>query len=69
MLGRCAGMLFIAGAVASAPANQLLSDPDPGWHMHLINLLALASGLLCLAIPWERLPSRLPHAATFTCLP
>ena len=61
MLGRCAGMLFIAGAVASAPANQLLSDPDPGWYMHLINLLALASGLLCLTIPWERFPTGALH--------
>lgn len=61
MLGRIAGMLFIAGAVASAPANQLLSNPEPGWHMHLINVLALVSGIVCLLVPWERLPDSALH--------
>jgi diguanylate cyclase (GGDEF)-like protein len=65
MLGRCAGMLFIAGAVASAPANQLLTNPDPGWHMHVINLLALVSGVVCLLLPWERLPSATLHLIPF----
>lgn len=61
MLGRIAGMLFIAGAVASAPANQLLSNPDPGWYMHLINVLALVSGIACLRVPWDRLPEAALH--------
>ena len=65
MLGRCAGMLFIAGAVASAPANQLLSNPEPGWHMHLINVLALVSGLICCFLPWSRLPSAALHVIPF----
>jgi diguanylate cyclase (GGDEF)-like protein len=58
-------MLFMAGAVASAPANQLLSDPDPGWYMHLIDLLGFLSGLICLLLPWERLPTRALHAIPF----
>ena len=65
MLGRCAGMLFIAGAVASAPANQLLTNPEPGWYMHLINLLALLSGVVCLLVPWERLPGNALHSIPF----
>jgi diguanylate cyclase (GGDEF)-like protein len=65
MLGRCAGLLFIAGAVASAPANQLLSDPDPGWYMHLIDLLGLVSGLVCFFLPWHRFPSSALHAIPF----
>ena len=65
MLGRCAGLLFIAGAVASAPANQLMSDPEPGWYMHLINVLALVSGLVCYFLPWDRLPASALHAIPF----
>ena len=61
LLGRCAGVLFLAGAVASAPANQLLTNPEPGWEMHLIDLLALVSGLICLAVPWDRIHRRWLH--------
>jgi diguanylate cyclase (GGDEF)-like protein len=65
LLGRCAGFLFLAGAVASAPANQMLSDPEPGWYMHLINVLALISGLVCVKLPWDRMPSAALHAIPF----
>lgn len=39
VLGRCAGILFLTAAVASLPANQLLSAPRPAWWIHLIDLL------------------------------
>ena len=65
LLGRCAGILFIAGAVASAPANQLLSDPEPGWYMHLIDLLGFVSGLVCLIVRWDRIDARALHLIPF----
>jgi diguanylate cyclase (GGDEF)-like protein len=65
MLGRCAGILFLAGALASVPANQLLSHPDPRWYMHLIDLLGGLSGVACLLVPWQRIDARWLHAIPF----
>ena len=65
LLGRCAGVLFLAGAFASAPANQLLSNPEPGWYMHLTDALAFISGVICLLIPWHRISGAWLHAIPF----
>ena len=55
MVGRIAGLLFAAGAIASAPANALFHDPEPPSYVHLINLMALVSGIACALVPWGRL--------------
>jgi len=59
--GRLAGLLFAIGAIASAPANELFSDPPVGHAAHWVDLLAFVSGLVCLAIPWRRVPERWFH--------
>jgi len=62
MLGRCAGVLFFAAALASLPANLLLSNPEPVWWVHLLNLMGFVSGAACWFIPWHRLPRGVMHA-------
>jgi diguanylate cyclase (GGDEF)-like protein len=64
-LGRCAGVLFLAGALASAPANQLLTNPEPTVWMPLIDLLAALSGVICLLVPWRRVNRRWLHVIPF----
>lgn len=54
-IGRTAGILFSAGAVASVPANQLYTNPGAPGYVHVITALAFVSGLICLAIPWDRI--------------
>ena len=54
-LGRAAGVLFLSGTCASIPANILLSDPDPGTSVHLLNLLGFLTGVICLLLPWDRM--------------
>jgi diguanylate cyclase (GGDEF)-like protein len=54
-LGRAAGVLFLAGALASAPANQLLADPKPPDWIHVIDALGFLAGVACLLAPWRRL--------------
>lgn len=57
-LARIAGVLFAAGALASAAANQLFENPEVPGYVHFITLLALLSGLLCYVIRWDRLHPR-----------
>jgi diguanylate cyclase (GGDEF)-like protein len=64
-LGRCAGVLFLAGALASLPANQLLADPEPSGWMHVTDLLAAVSGLICLLVPWRRVGAGWLHLVPF----
>jgi diguanylate cyclase (GGDEF)-like protein len=59
--GRLAGLLFAVGASVSVPANELFTDPGVGRAAHLINLVAFVSGVVCLAIPWQRVPARWFH--------
>jgi diguanylate cyclase (GGDEF)-like protein/putative nucleotidyltransferase with HDIG domain len=62
LLGRIAGILFMSGAIASAPANQLLSDPEPVMRaVYATDALALVSGLIALLLPWRRLPDWAMH--------
>jgi diguanylate cyclase (GGDEF)-like protein len=65
LLGRIAGVLFLAGSLTSLPANQMLSDPRPAGWIHLINACGILVGLACLAIPWRRLRDAHLHALPF----
>jgi len=58
--GRLGGALFCAAAAVSLP-SALTLDPRPqAWVFALITL-ALAAGLVCLRLPWERLPDGALH--------
>src|SRR5688500_13162928 len=61
LLGRIAGVLFMCGAVASFPAGQVLDYAEGRDGIYATNLLALATGLICLALPWRRLPFWASH--------
>ena len=58
IVGRIAGALFAAGALASAAANQLFRAPEVPGSVYLITLLAVVSGLVCCAIRWDRVNPR-----------
>src|SRR3712207_3934236 len=59
--GRVAGILLLVGALFSLPANQVLDHPAATWELHAVNIVAFASGLLCLTLPWRRLPLWASH--------
>jgi diguanylate cyclase (GGDEF)-like protein len=61
VVGRLAGMLFAVGGVVSVPANALFRNPAVRPEAHWVNLLAFVSGIVCLAIRWERVPARWFH--------
>jgi diguanylate cyclase (GGDEF)-like protein len=54
VIGRLAGLLFTVGAVVSLPTNLLFTAPPVGAASRWIDLLAFASGVVCLLIPWQR---------------
>jgi hypothetical protein len=58
--GRIAAALLIAGSLVSIP-NTLLYGEMHSWSVYLITGLGAASGLVCLALPWERIPLRWFH--------
>lgn len=55
-----AAALFIVGALVSIPSSLLGTSQHPPT-VYLLTLLGLASGLVCLALPWERIPRRWFH--------
>jgi diguanylate cyclase (GGDEF)-like protein len=60
-IGRLGGLLICLGALLAA-LNSLTLDPTPaGWVFAVIGL-ALATGLACLVVDWERLPPVWLHA-------
>jgi diguanylate cyclase (GGDEF)-like protein len=61
LCGRLAGLLFLAGSLAGIPVNQLFDPADP-VRMHVISGVGIASGLLCLLLPWDRIAARWLHA-------
>jgi diguanylate cyclase (GGDEF)-like protein len=61
--GRIAGLLFLAGGVVAIPSN-LLHDPPHDATVYLLTLLALASGVICLRVPWHRLSASWLHVVT-----
>jgi diguanylate cyclase (GGDEF)-like protein len=56
--GRMAAALLIAGGVAAVP-NNLLHHHRP--TIYLLVALAVATGAVCLLIPWQRLPRSSLH--------
>jgi diguanylate cyclase (GGDEF)-like protein len=61
MIGRMAGMFFIAGALAATPANLMLSNPEPPAISYWLAGVAVLIGLAMLATPWQKLDRRLLH--------
>ena len=51
----------MVGAIVSLPTNLLFTDPPVGAASRWINLLAFVSGVVCLSIPWRRVPARWFH--------
>ena len=58
VLGRCAAVLFLCGAVASLPTNAILGATREAW---LVDALALVSAGICLLIPWQNIDRRWLH--------
>jgi GGDEF domain-containing protein len=58
VLGRCAALLFLCGAIASLPTNAILGAA-PGAYA--VDALALVSALICLTVPWNRVDRRWLH--------
>jgi diguanylate cyclase (GGDEF)-like protein len=54
-IGRIAGILFSAGALATVPAYRLMQDPTPPAVANVLTFLAFISGLTCFLVPWDRM--------------
>jgi hypothetical protein len=52
---RAAGFLFLGASVSSIP-SLLLLEPQPALEVFLLPLAGIVTGLLCLSMPWQRLP-------------
>jgi diguanylate cyclase (GGDEF)-like protein len=61
LCGRIAGMLFSVAAVTTIPVNQLLVRPAVDGRVHELTAMALATGLVCLVVRWDRLPAGWLH--------
>jgi len=61
LCGRLAGVLFAVGSAASIPVNQLF-EPAVDGRVHVITVVGVLSGLICLLIPWDRLSPAWLHA-------
>ena len=69
LIGRIAGLLFLAGSLMSIPVNTLFSDPTVTGRSVWVTAFGVMSGLVCLALPWERWGTAALHAVTFAaCL-
>jgi diguanylate cyclase (GGDEF)-like protein len=64
LCGRLAGLLFSVGSAASIPVNRLF-DPAVSGRVDWITALGIVSGLICLAIPWDRLSPLWLHVIPF----
>jgi len=56
-LGRLAGVLFILGGTLAIPADLAMGAPSVTATV-LLTLMGVLTGLVCLAVPWERISSR-----------
>lgn len=52
---RVAGWTFIGGALLSIPSSMLMR-PTPAPSFVLLTALGVVTGLICLRVPWQRLP-------------
>jgi hypothetical protein len=57
---RLAGALFIFGSLFGVPSTLILTNVDPGL-MLLFTALGLATGIVCLLLPWERISPAWAH--------
>jgi diguanylate cyclase (GGDEF)-like protein len=64
LIGRIAGLLFLAGSLMSIPVNTLFSDPTVTGRSVWVTLFGVVSGLVCLALPWDRWGMRALHLVT-----
>ena len=62
--GTLAGFGFIGVAVVALPSTRLL-EPTPEPQAYFLTLAAILTGLVCLAIPWERIDPRWLHVVGF----
>src|SRR2546423_7963245 len=53
--GLTAGVLFVVAALATFPVALDYYDSSR-WAVYVMTIVAVCSGLICLALPWERLP-------------
>ncbi len=60
-IGRIAGILFSAGGLATVPAYRLMQNPAPPAAANLLPFLAFVSGIVCFAVPWDRLKTHWFH--------
>lgn len=58
--GTLAGMAII-GAAALAVPSTLFLDPRPESEAYLSTVAAIMVGLICMALPWERMDARWLH--------
>lgn len=58
--GTLAGLGFIGAAVVAVPSTLLL-DPVPPSESYLVTVAGIATGLACMALPWERMDPRWLH--------
>jgi hypothetical protein len=61
-LGGLAGVLMIVGGLASIPA-ELVLEPPPQVHEHLLGLGTALLGVVALSAPWERMSPNWLHLA------
>jgi diguanylate cyclase (GGDEF)-like protein len=66
-VGRLGGALLCLGACAALPSLLLLERPAPVWAFALV-AVAFVAGVVCLALPWERLPSAALHSIPITAI-
>jgi len=62
--GTLAGVGIIGAAVLALPSTLFL-DPLPPAEHYLSTVAALVVGLICMALPWERMDSRWLHLVGF----
>ena len=64
LCGRLAGLLFLSGALAGIPVNQLFAPADQ-LRMAVITAIGVLSGVVCVLTPWDRLRPAWLHAVPF----
>jgi diguanylate cyclase (GGDEF)-like protein len=60
-LGRLGGLLFCFGAIITLPSAVAL-DGAPRGPLYALVALALVAGVVCFAVPWDRIASGWLHA-------
>lgn len=59
--GTLAGLGFIGAALFAIPSTLLL-EPRPETGSYLVSVAGLVTGLVCMALPWERINPKWLHA-------